>query len=603
MRLTRVDVWNYRSIKQARFRPGDLTILVGPNNSGKSNLIRALDLLFNDADVAECVACVRRTEHRQSKYCTIRATFDGLPERLQEEIERVAQKPVNKNRVSLIVRYEEGNRYPEIPSVAAEDTDEANEIQRLLLGQMRFVRVPPIRDAERDLSLARGSVLRVILELLFTEPTGPGRRREVFRSFTSAFNKALKELNILSSEVAKLAADMMPIGSVEFVANRPSLADIFSTIEVNAKDPVGTQLADKGTGFQSSFLIAVMRFLAETTRTHPGTDLVFAIEEPDAFLHPNAQRAIWRTLEDISRDAQVVISTHSTVLVDHVKWPDFGGVVRVCKEKDTGSNAFVTVASQPILTDRQRQIAKHRSDLKGSEVFFAEGVIIVEGPGDRLVYQELARKEEEPLERQGIVVLEAQGGSFEHAISLCSQYRIPWIVLCDKDKLAGQKPLLDSLARYGGLQSAAATEIRNQVGRMPSRETDAERIAKRINRLLEGHRCHMLTSDLEWALVNDGSVEAVIAVLADPAVLGISTELARRWRELLDAGDTADLIAQVRKYLGSKGLVLNANTKNARGKKSHIPVRIAESLSVGQFSLELRESLRYARSVLLKPQG
>ncbi|WP_138945402.1 AAA family ATPase [Plantibacter sp. M259] len=45
MRLNEVSVSNYRSIaKQTRFTVGDLTTLIGPNNQGKSNLLRALSL-------------------------------------------------------------------------------------------------------------------------------------------------------------------------------------------------------------------------------------------------------------------------------------------------------------------------------------------------------------------------------------------------------------------------------------------------------------------------------------------------------------------------------------------------------------------------------
>ena len=42
MRLSRVSVRKYRSIdKAADFAVGDFTVLVGPNNQGKSNLLRA----------------------------------------------------------------------------------------------------------------------------------------------------------------------------------------------------------------------------------------------------------------------------------------------------------------------------------------------------------------------------------------------------------------------------------------------------------------------------------------------------------------------------------------------------------------------------------
>ena len=48
MRLERVRIQNYRSIKDAEFRPTDLCALIGGNNCGKSNVLRAINLVLGD---------------------------------------------------------------------------------------------------------------------------------------------------------------------------------------------------------------------------------------------------------------------------------------------------------------------------------------------------------------------------------------------------------------------------------------------------------------------------------------------------------------------------------------------------------------------------
>ena len=46
MKILSLDIEGFRSLKRVdEWRPGDLNILIGPNASGKSNLLRALDLL------------------------------------------------------------------------------------------------------------------------------------------------------------------------------------------------------------------------------------------------------------------------------------------------------------------------------------------------------------------------------------------------------------------------------------------------------------------------------------------------------------------------------------------------------------------------------
>lgn len=48
MRISHVRIKNYRSIKQLDLKPGGITALVGPNNSGKTNILNALNFLLGD---------------------------------------------------------------------------------------------------------------------------------------------------------------------------------------------------------------------------------------------------------------------------------------------------------------------------------------------------------------------------------------------------------------------------------------------------------------------------------------------------------------------------------------------------------------------------
>ena len=45
--ITKIDIRNFRSVRSLSISPGRLAILVGKNDSGKSNILRALNLFFN----------------------------------------------------------------------------------------------------------------------------------------------------------------------------------------------------------------------------------------------------------------------------------------------------------------------------------------------------------------------------------------------------------------------------------------------------------------------------------------------------------------------------------------------------------------------------
>ena len=45
MKITKLEIEGYRSLRFQSWCPGDLNVLIGPNASGKSNLLRALEML------------------------------------------------------------------------------------------------------------------------------------------------------------------------------------------------------------------------------------------------------------------------------------------------------------------------------------------------------------------------------------------------------------------------------------------------------------------------------------------------------------------------------------------------------------------------------
>ena len=48
MKIKSITTHNFRSIKEAKFNPYDYTVLVGANNAGKSNVLTALRIFYED---------------------------------------------------------------------------------------------------------------------------------------------------------------------------------------------------------------------------------------------------------------------------------------------------------------------------------------------------------------------------------------------------------------------------------------------------------------------------------------------------------------------------------------------------------------------------
>ena len=48
MRIAKIHIENYKSIKSLDYEPGPYSVLIGENNAGKSNILKALNLALGD---------------------------------------------------------------------------------------------------------------------------------------------------------------------------------------------------------------------------------------------------------------------------------------------------------------------------------------------------------------------------------------------------------------------------------------------------------------------------------------------------------------------------------------------------------------------------
>jgi len=106
-------------------------------------------------------------------------------------------------------------------------------------------------------------------------------------------------------------------------------------VSVNVIDSVETSLADKGTGVRGVVLVAMLRYLAD----HTQRSVVFAVEEPEAFLHPGAQENLRDDLEKLAErpDVTLLVTTHSPFIVSR----DPAASV-IALAKDTSGATWIT---------------------------------------------------------------------------------------------------------------------------------------------------------------------------------------------------------------------------------------------------------------------
>jgi 5S rRNA maturation endonuclease (ribonuclease M5) len=415
VKLTRIEVKNYRSLFADS--PDDsfvldladgMNALIGPNNCGKSNLLRAVALALDpnfpfdralDMPGSMQYAFPRVTLDFE---CDGRTSMEGTLLKYLEEYERqfiaagkrtYAQEGLIRYTVSFPGNERSGaNR--QVSFVARGAGARRGERESLVkpLAQFRkalqFVLISSGESLESLLAGKFREILHTVIQEHLKDKFATADRRR------SGYVEHLQGelLSPLQDKVGDVVADLFPeITAVTLVPQVPSIDDTLSHVSVFVTDAVETSLAAKGTGVRGAVLVAMLRYLADWSRR----SMVFAVEEPEAFLHPKAQEDIRDDLEALAerRDVTLLVTTHSPFTVSRDPkakvislTKDAGGRTIVVGEAG-GAQSHASLlgglfkdAALPDLLERVAQIPSK-----------AKGVVVVEGTTDE-AYLRLAAK-------------------------------------------------------------------------------------------------------------------------------------------------------------------------------------------------------------------
>lgn len=124
-----------------------------------------------------------------------------------------------------------------------------------------------------------------------------------------AKNKMQEEAEAIQEYMQVHAKDLE---SIEIDANF-YWPDAIKEVDVKLKfinDIQSIPMSHKGAGYRRLFMVGRFRYIAEKNYSD---DIIYAIEEPETFLHPSAQEDLLDSINNISKQNQVLITTHSPI--------------------------------------------------------------------------------------------------------------------------------------------------------------------------------------------------------------------------------------------------------------------------------------------------
>ena len=332
MKLTSLLVRNFRSYTNAQGEPphrltfgNGLNVLVGPNNCGKSNLLRAVALALQDSggtdfnladDVpsqmswAYPVISLSLSSDRKTSVEKTLLTF-------LEDYERSAgATKTNAANGEIILRVTYRNSTRDVDFAVrgrANKKGKPELLDRALAQFHKCIRFIYLRSGE-GLSDFLSGTFRELLhtvrqEHLSDEVAQAQKQRD---EFISKLKAAL--LTPLGEHVKNELKQVMPeVESVSVNPLVPSLEEILAHAEITVKDSADTALLNKGTGVRGALLVGLLTYLAK----HSRRSLVLAVEEPESFLHPRAQQDLCDSLLAIAKrpDVSLLVTTHSPFML------------------------------------------------------------------------------------------------------------------------------------------------------------------------------------------------------------------------------------------------------------------------------------------------
>ncbi|CAM2741306.1 ATP-dependent nuclease [Shewanella algae] len=434
MIIEKVSVKGFRNFRDTTVKFREKTLIIGSNDVGKTNLIHALRILLDkslsDRDIEpEETDFSVSNDGSQADNFSIRIYFSDI---VEDAVLSVLKGNVSDDGRSVIAfTADRKNLSYEISLGCSEDELEVVS-SRFYLKQLNLRYVKSRRDLQKFIQIEKKKLLKQSQENLEEEELAHDKAEMVeISTMLNEINEKVSELKYVKDATSVLNEELKKLSykneeySVHLDTGAIKVNQFIENLELGASSS-GSKLMIGGDGRNNQILLALWKAKSQREFDPEHEVTFYCVEEPEAHLHPHQQRKLADYLIN-DLPGQTIITSHSPQITERYK-PD--SIVRILSTEN-GSVAANGGCSKCI-SDAWDELG-YRMSILPAEAFFSSCVFLVEGPSEKLFYEELATQINIDLDFHNISILCVDGIQFKVYSKILDAMEIPWVMRTDND--------------------------------------------------------------------------------------------------------------------------------------------------------------------------
>lgn len=427
MQLVNFSVTNYRSITKAhKINLQNITVLVGRNNEGKSNILMALNVAMetmmqhaNHANVHERLYDWQRDfpvqlQQRKNNLDSIFRLNFRLNHDENTEFFRTTGIRSNED-IPIELKYGQDNRAKiTVPKKGSSSfNDKSEKVTAFICERIAINYIQAVRTEDMAMD--------VIHRLISTELSKLYDNEEYKSAEQTIYNLQEAVYNDIANRILAPLQEFLPqLTDVEIKSRGRRLVwrGFRNDVDVILNDGTPTSILYKGDGIKSLVSLAILK----ESKNEIGASII-AIEEPESHLHPEAIHSLVNVINGISENHQVIITTHNPLFV----------------QRNNISNNIIVDHGTAKPAKNIKEIRELLGVLPEDNLINASHVLVVEGEDDKIalnkILSSLSPTIKDALIKNKLVIQPLAGATnLNYELSRLRSYVCRYFVFLDADE-------------------------------------------------------------------------------------------------------------------------------------------------------------------------